>query len=53
LIDGDYLDFTGTFTSDAAEDVSIITTAIFGTDGNLSDPAELIYINGYLVNGTE
>lgn len=45
-----YLDFTGTFTSDADESVNIIAEDIFGTDGSLVDPAEVIYINGYLVN---
>ena len=47
-----YLDFSGTFTSDEEEATSLLDEDIFGVDGNLSDPAELIYINGYLVNGS-
>jgi prepilin-type N-terminal cleavage/methylation domain-containing protein len=48
MIDGDYLDFTGTFT-DGTDD--ILATDIFDVDGELDLPVEIttIEINGYQV----
>jgi hypothetical protein len=48
MIDGDYLDFTGTFT-DGTDD--ILATDIFDVDGELVLPVEIttIEINGYQV----
>jgi type IV pilus assembly protein PilA len=52
MIDGDYLDFDGTITSDAAQETSIVATDIFTTSGTVNN-AGAIYINGYLVKAAD